>query len=94
MRVLAILVGLGAPTTVGADTSFGYVTDGPFSGNEYLVSYKDRVMSCKVRKPCTAFGKDVLFLPALKFARADELIDYTDDAGEMQSCMLRECRDL
>ena len=93
MRVLAILIGLGVPVAMGADTSFGYVTDGPFSGNEYMVLYKDRVMGCKVRKACGSFGKDVLFLPALGFKRADELVDYLDDAGEMQSCMLRECRD-
>jgi hypothetical protein len=89
-----IVACLWVPSSVGADDRVGFVADGPFEGNEYLLKYKNRILGCKVRRQCSGFEKGTMFVPTLDFKRDRELLDYVDANDELSYCMVRECRDL
>jgi len=91
--IIGLLLFVSVPISAD-DTNVGYVVAKSRVNNHWLVSYKSRQIDCAMRRSCDAFVIGRAFMPALKFARSTELVEYVDDKGVFLDCMLHECQDI
>ena len=83
---------LTTPATA-ADETLGVVLNGPIGEDVWLFRYEDKSMECRVTSLCTGLKPGGYFVPAFKFSRQKELIDYIGLQNKWNDCVLHSCEE-